>query len=55
MVWTPFTRVDHDRSRLRYASDTSDEEWRGIAPQKVPGNWAFSSGQLNHGSGVRAP
>lgn len=32
MVWTPFTRADHDRSGLRYASDTTDEEWRLIAP-----------------------
>ena len=32
MVWTPFTRADHDRSGLRYASDTTDEEWRLIEP-----------------------
>ncbi len=32
MVWTPFTRADHDRSKLRYASDTSDREWKLIAP-----------------------
>jgi len=32
MVWTPFTRADHDRSGLRYASDTTDEEWQLIAP-----------------------
>lgn len=32
MVWTPFTRADHDRSALRYASDTTDEEWHLIEP-----------------------
>ena len=32
MSWTPFTRADHDRSGLRYASDVTDEEWSMIAP-----------------------
>lgn len=32
MAWTPFTRANHDRSGLRYASDTTDEEWKMIAP-----------------------
>lgn len=32
MVWTPFTRADHDRSRLRYTSDMTDEEFARIAP-----------------------
>lgn len=32
MVWTPFTRADHDRSGQRYASDTTDKEWQLIAP-----------------------
>ena len=36
MVWTPFTRADHDRSRLRYASDTTDEEWRLIEALMPP-------------------
>lgn len=36
MAWAPFTRADHDRSRLRYASDTSDEEWRMIEPLMPP-------------------
>ena len=36
MVWTPFTRADHDRSRLRYASDTTNEEWQTIAPLMPP-------------------
>ena len=32
MAWPPFTRANHDRSRLRYASDTTDEEWCVIEP-----------------------
>lgn len=30
MVWTPFTRKDHDRKGLRYASDMTAEEWEMI-------------------------
>lgn len=36
MAWTPFTRANHDRSRLRYASDTTDEEWCVIEPLMPP-------------------
>jgi transposase len=36
MAWTPFTRADHDRSGLRYASDTTQEEWEMIAPFMPP-------------------
>lgn len=32
MPWTEFTRQEHDRSDLRYASDCRDEEWELIAP-----------------------
>lgn len=32
MVWTPFTRADHARNGLRYASDTTQVEWFLIAP-----------------------
>ena len=32
MPWTEITRLDHDRSELRYASDCRDEEWVLIAP-----------------------
>jgi transposase len=30
--WTETTRAQHDRRSLRYASDTTDEEWALIAP-----------------------
>lgn len=32
MPWTKITRLDHDRSDLRYASDCRDDEWELIAP-----------------------
>lgn len=33
MVWTEITRAKYCRDGLRYASDTTDEEWAMIAPQ----------------------
>lgn len=36
MVWTPFTRADHARNGLRYASDTTQAEWFLIAPFMPP-------------------
>jgi transposase len=32
LVWTEITRAKYDRDGLRYASDTTDEEWAMIAP-----------------------
>ena len=32
MAWTPFTRLDHDRSGLRYTSDMTDREFALIEP-----------------------
>jgi len=32
MVWTEITRKQHDRSRLRYASDLADAEWELVGP-----------------------
>lgn len=32
MAWTETTRRHHDRSALRYASDSTDREWEIIAP-----------------------
>src|SRR5665811_1814507 len=32
MVWTEITRAKYCREGLRYASDTTDEEWAMIAP-----------------------
>ena len=36
MVWTEITRPKYRREGLRYASDTTDEEWAVIAPY-MPG------------------
>ncbi len=36
MAWTPFTRADHARNGLRYASDTTDREWDLVAPFMPP-------------------
>ena len=35
MAWTAFTRLDHDRNGLRYASDLSDREW-GLIKAHMP-------------------
>ena len=32
MSWTEITREQYRRDRLRYASDTSDAEWRLLSP-----------------------
>jgi hypothetical protein len=31
-MWTPENRPKYDRSKLRYPSDLTDEEWAIIAP-----------------------
>lgn len=38
MAWNETTRANHDRRSLRYASDTTDEEWQLIAPFMPPPN-----------------
>ena len=36
MAWTEITRGQYQRDHLRYASDTTDEEWKVIAPHLPP-------------------
>ena len=36
MVWTEITRLKYDRNSLRYASDTTEEEWSVIAEYMPP-------------------
>ena len=36
MAWTEITRPQYRRDHLRYASDTTDEEWKVIAPHLPP-------------------
>jgi putative transposase len=31
-MWTPATRRQHNRARLRYPSDLTDDEWRILEP-----------------------
>ena len=35
-MWTPENRPKYDRSRLRYPSDLTDEEWAIVAPLIPP-------------------
>ena len=35
-MWTTENRARYDRSRLRYPSDLTDEEWALIAPRIAP-------------------
>jgi len=35
-MWTPQNRKRYDRSRLRYPSDLTDEEWAYVAPLIPP-------------------
>jgi hypothetical protein len=32
-MWTPETRHQHDRSKLRYTHDLTDEEWAEAEPE----------------------
>ena len=32
-MWTPATRVKHDRDDLRYPSDVTEAEWQILAPR----------------------
>ncbi len=36
MAWTEITRPKYQREGLRYASDTTDQEWAVIAPYMPP-------------------
>lgn len=35
-MWTPATRKEHSRDRLRYETDLSDQEWGVIEPHLPP-------------------
>jgi transposase len=35
-MWTPQNRKSYDRSRLRYPSDLTDEEWAHVGPLIPP-------------------
>ena len=51
-MWTSRNRARYDRSKLRYPSDVTDEEWELIGPQiKIVVDGGFSAAGL---SGLRA-
>jgi hypothetical protein len=35
-MWTPATRRQHSRARLRYGSDLTDTEWELLEPLPPP-------------------
>ena len=43
MAWTEITRLKYQRDGLRYASDTTDEDWAVIEPHMpLPARWGPS-------------
>ena len=53
MAWTEITRRKYRRDGLRYASDTTDEEWTVIAPKPDPNTAFFRAFEnLVQGAGV---
>jgi hypothetical protein len=53
-MWTPQNRKRYDRSRLRYPSDLTDEEWAHVAPL-IPGCDERGHVRLEHGLSVARP
>jgi transposase len=49
LVWTEITRAKYCRDGLRYASDTTDEEWAMIAPYMPCKNPATRDGDAGTG------
>ena len=45
-MWTNENRGRYDRSRLRYSSDLTDEEWSVIGPLIPPAKRAATSARL---------
>jgi len=50
-MWTAKNRGRYDRSKLRYPSDLTDDEWAHIGPVIPP---AKRGGNKRHGEGKRA-
>ena len=42
-MWTTQNRARYDRSKLRYPSDLTDEEWNLVAPLIPPASRAATS------------
>jgi hypothetical protein len=43
-MWTSRNRARYDRSKLRYPSDVTDEEWELIVPLIPPASLAEANG-----------
>jgi hypothetical protein len=54
MAWTEITRPKYQRDGLRYASDTTDEEWALIAPH-IPPPGAAGAGRRADDGGQSTP
>ena len=44
-MWTSRNRARYDRSKLRYPSDVTDEEWKLIEPLIRPASLAEANGR----------
>ena len=44
-MWTSKNRARYDRSKLRYPSDLTDDEWRLVEPLIPPERPAAASGR----------
>ncbi len=42
-MWTSKNRARYDRSKLRYPSDLTDDEWKLVEPLIRPGTGAASA------------
>src|SRR6476660_9666512 len=53
-MWTSRNRARYDRSKLRYPSDVTDEEWELIVPLIPPGNTGAPTTPVNKCSNINS-
>jgi hypothetical protein len=54
-MWTSRNRARYDRSKLRYPSDVTDEEWELIVPLIPPGKSGGGQTDGDHARGSERP
>ena len=54
-MWTSKNRARYDRSKLRYPSDVTDEEWELIVPLIPPGKSGGGQTDGHHARGSERP
>ena len=54
-MWTSKNRARYDRSKLRYPSDVTDEEWELIVPLIPPGKSGGGQTDGDHARGSERP